>query len=134
MPLIAFWIMPTEILVALLSLIGQKGPAFQAMGHAVEPVLAATYMVQNFEGGLIHASAPLGLVVGAFIAGGVVICKPGNWPRWLVLARFAVAILGSSLATSPDILAGEHGPIAAVRDENTLCLASTRLGMFEYKA
>ncbi len=134
MPLMAFWIMPTAILAAGLSLIGQGDIAFQAMGFGVELVLAAAYMVQNWDGGVIHAAASPGWVVGAFMAGGVVICALRGWPRWLGLIGVAAAILGLSVATPPDILVDEQGRIAAVRDGDTLYFTSTRRGAFEQKA
>ena len=104
------------------------------MGFGVELVLAAAYMVQNWDGGVIHAAASPGCVVGAFMAGGVVICALRGRPRWLGLVGVAAAILGLSIATPPDILVDEQGRIAAVRDGDTLYFTSTRRGAFEQKA
>ena len=115
-------------------MIDQGDIAFQAMGFGVEMVLAVAYMVQNWDGGVIHAAASPGWVVGAFMAGGVVICALRGWPRWLGLVGVAAAILGLSVATPPDILVDEQGRIAAVRDGDTLYFTSTRRGAFEQKA
>ena len=96
--------------------------------------MAAAYVVQSWEGGLIHAAASPGWVAGAFMAGGVDICALRGWPRWLGLAGIAAATLGLPVATPPDILVDEQGRIAAVRDGNILCFTSTRRGAFEQKA
>ena len=63
------------------------------MGFGVELGLAAAYMAQNWDGGVIHAAASPGWVVGAFMAGGVVICALRGRPRWLGLVGVAAAIL-----------------------------------------
>lgn len=91
-------------------------------------------MVQNWDRGVIHAAASPGWVVGAFMAGGVLICALRGWPRWLGLIGVAAAIHGLSVAAPPDILVDEQGRIAAVRDGSTLYFTSTRRGAFEQKA
>ena len=133
MPVMAFWIMPTAILAALLSVVSLGDYAFQLMGLGVELVLVAAYMVQGWEGGVIHAAASPDWVVGAFLAGGVVICALRGWPRWLGLAGVFAAVVGLSLASPPDILVDEQGRIAAVRDGGTLYFTSMRRGAFEQK-
>lgn len=127
----AFWVMPTAILAAVLSIVGQGDIAFQAMGYGVEGVLAAAYIVQASDGGVIHAAVSPGWVVGAFMTGGGVICALREWPRWLGHDAVGTAILGVALASTPDMLVDEKGRIAAVHDGDRLYCTSTRRGAFE---
>lgn len=133
MPLMAFLIMPAGIAAALFSLIGLGEWPFELMALGVELVLAAAYMVQGWEGGLIRTPASPGWVVAAFMGGGVLICALRGRVRWVGAPAVLAALIGLATVTPPDILVDERGRIAAVRTGDTLYFTSLRRGKFEQK-
>jgi len=134
MPAMAFVIMPSAIIAALLAPFDAAGPALVAMGLGVEFVLGVAHEVAGWPGGVIRMPAPPDWTAGAFLLGLALIAGLRGWPRVLGLIGPAAGLAGMLAAVPPDVLLGAEGRLASVRVNNTLYASTLRRGGFELEA
>lgn len=134
MPAMAFVIMPTAIIAALLAPFDAAGPALFAMGIGVDFVLAVAHEVASWPGGVVRLPAPPDWTAGAFLLGLALVAGLRGWPRLIGLTGPAAGVAAMLMATPPDILLNSEGRLAAVRVGDTLYASTLRRGAFELEA
>lgn len=115
-PVTALWIMPWAVVSYIAMPFGLENPPLTLVGAGVSLVRQVAVWVAGLPGAARPVAAMPDISMPLFVVGGLMLCLTTGGKRLLGLVVVLTGVLIIPTARPPDILIGERGGLAAVRD------------------